>query len=74
MSAFDVYVFCLCMVVCVALSGTFSYLIARLYKLNVRLIRLGQEDEPIKIEYEKEAFCLKGFLFYAYFDGLPIIK
>jgi len=54
MSAFDVYIFCLCMVVCVALAGTFSYLIARLYKLTVRLIRLGQEDEPIKIEYKKQ--------------------
>ena len=60
MSAFDIYVFCLCMVVCVALTGTFTFMIARLYKLSVRLIRMGQEDETIKTEYEKQtrASCL----------------
>ncbi|MBQ9120746.1 MAG: hypothetical protein IJY12_00075 [Clostridia bacterium] len=60
MSAFDIYIFCLCMIVCVALSGTFTFMIGRLYKLTVRLIRLGQEDDAIKTEYEKQtrASCL----------------
>ena len=54
MSAFDIYIFCLCMIVCVALTGTFSFMIGRLYSLTVRLIRLGQEDQAIKEEYEKQ--------------------
>ncbi len=54
MSGFDLYVFVLCMVVCAALTGTFTFMISRLYKLSVRLVRLGQEDEAIKTEYEKQ--------------------
>ncbi len=53
MTPYDKYVFCLCMVVFVALTALFTVLMLYLLKLIVRLIRHGAEDEKILKEYEK---------------------
>lgn len=47
MSEFDWYVFFLCLIVFILLTVTFSYLIAFIVKLTIRLIRTGVEDESI---------------------------
>ncbi len=51
MSSFEVYVFVLCFIVFTSLTALFSFLIATLIKLTVRLVRTGVEDERITKEY-----------------------
>ena len=51
MSAFDIYVFILCLIVFVALTALFSFLICALIMLTVRLVQSGVEDEKITTEY-----------------------
>lgn len=51
MTAFEVYVFILCFIVFSALTALFSFLIATLIKLTVRLVNAGVEDERITSEY-----------------------
>lgn len=51
MSSYDIYVFLLCLIVFALLTGLFSFLIFKLIKLTVRLVRSGAEDEYIKTEY-----------------------
>lgn len=62
MTAFDIYVLVLCLIVFISLTALFSYLIAALIKLTVRLVKTGVEDERIKEEYGKarkrKAGCL----------------
>ena len=50
---YELYVFCVCMVVYVLLSGLFIFLFGYLLKLMVRHIRAGLEDEKIWKEYFK---------------------
>lgn len=51
MSAFDIYVFILCLIVFVSLTALFSFLIYWIIKLTERLVRSGAEDENITKEY-----------------------
>ena len=51
MSSFEMYVFVLCFIVFASLTALFSFLIATLIKLTVRLVRAGVEDERITKEY-----------------------
>lgn len=54
MSGFDLYVFILCFIVFSMLVVMFSYLIATIVKLTIRLTKTGERDEEIKTEYLKE--------------------
>ena len=51
MTSFEIYVFVLCFIVFTALTALFSFLIATLIRLTVRLVRAGVEDERITKEY-----------------------
>lgn len=53
MQAFNTYVFFLCLFVFAAFVITFTVMIAGLVKSYVRLIRIGAEDDAIRIEREK---------------------
>ena len=55
MTAYEIYVFVLCFIVFSIFTVLFSVLITSLVRSYLRLVRLGAEDEKIKIEYEKEA-------------------
>lgn len=50
---YDVYVFFLCLVVFTALTAMFSYLIAEIIKLTVKVIRSGMDDEKLVDAYYK---------------------
>jgi len=50
---YDIYTFCVCMVVYVLLSGLFIFLFTYLLRLMVRHIRAGLEDKKIWEEYWK---------------------
>jgi len=54
MSGFELYVFCLCLVVFVALTALFSVMLAVLLKQGHKAIKHGLEDERIKKEYDRE--------------------
>ncbi|MBQ7935440.1 MAG: hypothetical protein IJ333_03730 [Clostridia bacterium] len=54
MSEFDWYVFFLCLIVFILLTVTFTYLIASIVKLTIRLIRTGDEDESLIKEFESK--------------------
>jgi signal peptidase I len=54
MSEFDWYIFFLCLMVFVLLAVTFTYLIALVVKMTIRLIRTGDEDESILKEFENK--------------------
>lgn len=53
MTDFEIYVFILCLIVFVMLTGLFTYLIALTIKQQIKLIRYGLEDTEIKREYRK---------------------
>ena len=53
MTDFEIYVFILCLIVFVMLTGLFTYLIALTVKQQIKLIRYGLEDTEIKREYRK---------------------
>lgn len=48
MTAHETYTFILCLIVMVAFTATFSYLIASNLKMHLKMIELGQLDEDIK--------------------------
>lgn len=52
MSDFDWYVFFLCLIVFVLLTATFTYLIALIVKMTIRLIQSGDEDEYLLKEFK----------------------
>lgn len=52
MSSFDIYVFILCLIVFVALTALFSFLIASIIRLTERVVRSGTDDERILNEYQ----------------------
>ena len=60
MSKFDTYVFILCLVVFIALTALFSFLIYSITKLSIKLIRTGTEDKTILNEYNKEKLKKKS--------------
>ncbi|MBR2339167.1 MAG: hypothetical protein IKA63_06840 [Clostridia bacterium] len=53
MTNYEIYVFFLCLVVFILLTVTFGVLLSCIVKQDIRLIRCGEEDNAIKIEYEK---------------------
>ena len=55
MTAYEWYVFFLCLIVFVLLGTLSVVAIAWIVKLTLRLIKVGAEDEKIKIEFEKLA-------------------
>ena len=54
MTAHDIYIFLLCLVVFTLLTALFSVLITYIVRLLIRIIRGGLEDKAIIEEYEKE--------------------
>ena len=54
MSSYNTYTLFLCFVMFSALTGMLSFLIVSLVRYYLRLVKLGAEDESLKIEYEKE--------------------
>lgn len=54
MTDFEIYVFILCLLVFVLLTGMFSYLIVVMLKQQLRLIRAGLEDTAIIKAYQQE--------------------
>lgn len=54
MSGYELYIFLLCLIVLLALSAFFSFLIYYIVKINLKLIRVGELDEEIKKEKKKE--------------------
>lgn len=53
MTDFEIYVFILCLIVFIMLTGLFSYLITLTTKQQIKMIRHGIEDTEIKREYRK---------------------
>ena len=53
MSDFDLYVFFLCLIVFILLTGLFAYLIGVILKQTLRLIRAGLEDDAIRQSFMK---------------------
>ncbi len=53
MSRIEIYSLILCLVVLVGLVALFSYFLVNGIKQRIKLIALGDEDQEIKIEYEK---------------------
>ena len=51
MSGYDLYVFILCLIVFVILVGLSSTMLTIIIKSNVKLIRLGDEDDDIKAQF-----------------------
>ena len=51
MTSYDIYVFILCLIVFVALTALFSFLICCIIRLTERLVRSGAEDQRILKEY-----------------------
>lgn len=54
MANFEIYVFILCLIVFIMLTAMFSYLIAIIFKQDIRLIRAGLEDNAILKAYTQE--------------------
>lgn len=54
MANFEIYVFILCLIVFIMLTAVFSYLIAVIFKQDMRLIRAGMEDDAILKAYTQE--------------------
>ena len=54
MSGFELYVFFLCLLVFIALTALFSFMIVYIGKQKVRLIENGLEDERIKADLTKK--------------------
>lgn len=54
MSNYDLYIFILCMIVLIALTSFFIFLIVHIYKMYIKLIRGGQFDRDISIREEKK--------------------
>lgn len=52
MKPYDIYVFFLCLIVFTALTALFTYLIAEIIKLTVKVIKNGLEDDKIIAEHE----------------------
>lgn len=53
MTAYDVYVFFLCLVVFTLLTALFAVLLTKLIRYYIKLVKCGAEDENIKTEYAK---------------------
>ena len=53
MRVYEFYVFVLCLVVFVLIVGTSCFLLSEIYRLTVKAIRHGIEDERITKEYLK---------------------
>ena len=51
MTGFEIYILVVCLIVYIMLAGVFSYMIARIFKLTLRVIIAGLEDKRIKDEY-----------------------
>ena len=66
MSAYDIYVFILCLIVFVAMTSLFGFLVGCIIRLTERLVRSGTEDERILKEYaqtqKKKHCCLPVIL------------
>ena len=54
MTPYELYVFILCLIVFIALVALCVFFLTCIFKLAIRLIRGGTEDERIKIEYLEE--------------------
>lgn len=54
MTAYELYIFILCLIVFIMLSGVFSFMITLLIRMHLRLIRCGQEDVSITEEHKKK--------------------
>lgn len=54
MSGYDFYVFILCLIVFIMLTGLFTVMITYIIRLSLKTIRHGLEDDRIKKEYQRE--------------------
>lgn len=54
MKSYEIYNFIICLIVFVALTGLFSFLIVNLIRLTLRTINGGLDDERILAEYQKQ--------------------
>jgi len=54
MTNYEIYVLLLCVIVFVMLTGLSAVMLTTIYKMSLRLIRCGEEDENIKTEYWKK--------------------
>lgn len=66
MKSYEIYNLIVCLIVFVALTGLFSFLIINLIRLTLRTINAGLDDESIEAEYrkqqrKKESAALKAF-------------
>ena len=53
MTSYDIYVLVLCGIVFTVFTAIFTFMIVALLRYYLKLVKLGAEDENIKIEYEK---------------------
>ncbi len=51
MTAYDIYILCLCIVVFIGFVALFGWFLAALTKSYLKMLRAGLEDEEIKTEY-----------------------
>lgn len=54
MTPFEIYTLVICLIVYVLLVGLGTYMVLTVYRLSVKLIRSGANDEEILCRYEKE--------------------
>ena len=54
MTPFEIYTLVICLIVYVLLAGLGTYMVLTVYRLSVKLIRSGANDEEILCRYEKE--------------------
>lgn len=55
MTAYETYVFILCLIVFLMFTLLFSYVIATITKQKIKMIKHGLEDEEVKREHDKKA-------------------
>ena len=68
MSGFNVYVFLICLIVFILLTGIFTWFTIYVIKSSLKLVSLGAEDEKIKTEYVKTKNATKRARALSIFD------
>ena len=73
MTDYEIYVFALCFIVFSLLTATFSYLIYLYGHQEVELIRAGQRDKQIEIDYKKrKTVKYQALLWFGRFASLAL--
>ncbi|MBQ9070518.1 MAG: hypothetical protein IJY23_04140 [Clostridia bacterium] len=60
MSGFEIYAFVVCLIVYVMLTGVFTFMISKIFKLSLQVVRAGLDDKRIKYEYLERKLNNKG--------------